>query len=155
MKNLKLLTVMVLLLALGTAQAKGIPQLDEALFDDAKQILLYFADGDYESAAALLEFTDADELKKFVTGNFTCMDSDVQTFVSVAFWGYNSWYIAVPLADPVDGFVETLMLRSDDGDTFSGYKYCLWSEAESEYSKSDYVTWNEEYATADNLYIID
>ena len=46
-------------------------------------------------------------------------------------------------------------LRSDDGDTFSGYKYCLWSEVEAEYSKSDYVTWNEEYVTADNLYIID
>ena len=155
MKRLKLLTVMILLLALGTAQANGIPQLDEALFDDAKQILLYFADGDYESAAKLLDFTDADELKKFVTGNFTCMGSDVQTFVSVAFWSYNSWYIAVPLADPADGFVETLTLRSDDGDTFSGYKYCLWSEVEAEYSKSDYVTWNEEYVTADNLYIID
>lgn len=153
--NLKLLAIMVLLMSFMSAQAGGIPQLDDALFSQAKQVLLYFADGDYESAAAQLEFVDADELEKFVTGNFMNMGADVQTYASVAFWSYNSWFIAVPLYTPSDGSVETIVFRSDDGLAFSGYKYCLWEDVETEYSACDYVIWHEEYSDNEDLFIIE
>lgn len=151
----KILCLVLIVPALICAHAETVPMLDDALFDCAKETLLYLSTGDYESAAALLEFADADELESFVTGNFTAMSEEVQTFVSVAFWRYNAWFIAVPLYDPIDGEIETLAFRSDDGLTMSGYRYCTWAEIEEEYTQCDYVIWNEEYSPEESLFIID
>jgi len=156
MKNfIRTLCILLIAQLFVCAHAETVPILDEVLFDSAKQTLLYFSAGDYESAAALVEIADADELEDFVTGNFTGLDEDVQTFVSVAFWRYNAWFIAVPLHDPIDGEIETIAFRSDDGITFSGYRYCTWAEIEEEYNQCDYVIWNEEYIPEGNVFIIE
>ena len=153
-KSVAFATALLLILGATVAHAVEIPQLDSTLFDAAKQSLLYFANGDYESAAELLEFADAEELEKYVSTNFTTMSGDVQTFVSVAFWYNNAWYVAVPLYDPTWCDTETLVFRTDDGLYFNGYKYCMWSDVETAYAACDYVTWNEKYLT-DSPFIIE
>ena len=46
-------------------------------------------------------------------------------------------------------------MRSDDGSTFSGYKYATWGEVKGGYQSSDYVTWNEEYVAGTPVIIAD
>ena len=131
-------------------------ELDEQLFADAKQALVYFEAADYESAAALLGFADAAELEKFITGNYMTFGTDiVQTTVSVAWWTGNAWVIAVPLYEPGAPEVETLVLLTNNTDctTFCGYTYALWGDVEAAFSECDYVIWNEEYITEDSIVI--
>ena len=154
MKKVAML-ILMLMFVQGLAFAETVPMLDETVFDSAKQTLVYLAAGDYESAAAFLGIADAQEMSEFVDGNFTQMDSEVQTYVAVAFWNYNAWFIAVPLHDPVDGEVETIAFRSDDGLCISGYRYCTWADIENEYTQCDYVVWNEEYLPEESVFIIE
>ena len=88
--------------------------------------------------------------------SFTTLDSGtVQREVSVAYWQDSHWCLAVPVTEPKKDSVEVLMLRSDDGETFSGYKCTDWAEARSGYESSDYVTWNEEYVAGTPVIIAD
>ena len=70
----------------------------------------------------------AEEWQKFAE-SFSQLDSGtVQREVSVAYWQGSCWYLAVPVTEPKTDSVEALVLRSDDGSTFSGYKYATWGE---------------------------
>ena len=79
-----LISAFLFSLSLCAAQAE-VPAIDDQLFVNAKQALVYFGGGDFESAADLLGFADAEELSKFVTGNYTTIGAGVQTAVSVAY----------------------------------------------------------------------
>jgi hypothetical protein len=133
------------LCAYAAAEEEGVPSIDEKMFKDAKQTLVYFDAGDYESASALVAFADADELQKFVEGNFTTIGSGVQSEVSVAYWTGSTWELAVPVAEPSEEDVEALILLTSDGTSFSGYSYATWGDVEAGYEACDYVVWNEEY----------
>lgn len=131
-------------------------ELDGQLFADAKQALIYFEAGDYEAAAGLLEFADAEELEKFITGNYTTFGSGtVQTNVSVAWWTGSAWMIAVPLYAPETPDVEALMLMTNNVDctSFCGYTYALWGDIETALAGCDYVIWNEEYIPEDAMVV--
>ena len=52
------------------------------------------------------------------------------------------------IGPPANGGVEALMLLSDDGKAFSGYRYVTWSRVEKEYAASEKVIWNQEYVGA-------
>lgn len=132
------------LCACAAAEA-GVPSIDDRMFKDAKQALVYFDAGDYDSAAALVGFADAEELRKFVEGNFTSIGNGVQSEVSVAYWTGSAWELAVPVAEPSGSDVEVLILITSDGVSFSGYSYATWGDVEEEYATCDYVVWNEEY----------
>lgn len=132
------------LCACAAAEA-GVPSIDDRMFKDAKQTLVYFDAGDYDSAAALVDFADADELRKFVEGNFTTIGNGVQSEVSVAYWTGSAWELAVPVSEPSAENVEVLILVSSDGKSFSGYSYADWGDVEEKYASCDYVVWNEEY----------
>ena len=97
----------------------------------------------------------AEEWQKFAE-SFSQLDSGtVQREVSVAYWQGSCWYLAVPVTEPKTDSVEALVLRSDDGSTFSGYKYATWGEVKGGYQSSDYVTWNEEYVAGTPVIIAD
>lgn len=147
------LLISVLMISLSlcvpTLAESDVPSIDDALFADAKQALVYFDSGDFDSAASLLEFADADELSKFVSGNFSTIGSGVQTTVSVAYWTGNAWELAVPLQEPVADDVEALILLTEDGTSFTGYAYATWGQVSKEYASCTYVVWNEEYVPSD------
>lgn len=142
-----LLAALVLSLSLCACAAAedGVPSINEKLFKDAKQTLVYFDAGDYDSAAALVGFADAEELRKFAEGNFTTIGNGVQSQVSVAYWTGSAWDLAVPVSEPSEDDVEALVLITSDGKSFSGYSYATWGDVETQYQACDYVVWNEEY----------
>ena len=59
------------------------------------------------------------------------------------------------MTEPNRDGVEALVLRSDDGAAFSGYKYATWGDVKSGYQASDYVVWNEEYVAGTPVIIAD
>lgn len=143
----KLLCACVLLLALvGMAAAQAAPQLSGKLFSAAKDALACLAAGEYDRVASLLPFSgeapDAGEWARFAR-NFSRLDH-VQREYAVAYWD-GGWRVVVPVSAPSGGGVEALMLLSDDGKVFSGYRYVTWSRVEKEYSVSEKVIWDQEY----------
>lgn len=156
-RYISVFVILAALLACFGAQAEGsaVPALDEQLFADAKAALVYFEAGDYDSAAQILQFADAEELGRFIEGNYLTLGAGVQTEVSVAWWNGSAWNLGVPLYEPADPFVESLVLTTheDDGAAFCGYMYAMWSEIEAWIAECDYVVWNQEY-TDDASFVI-
>ena len=115
-------------------------------FSAAKQALSCLAAGDYDRVSSLLPYSgeapDAEEWARFAR-NFSQL-SDVQRDYAVAYWS-GGWRVVVPVRPPANGGVEALMLLSDDGRTFSGYKYVTWSRVAREYAASEKVIWDQEY----------
>lgn len=155
-KIISIISLFMLVFCTAANAESPVIELNEQLFADAKQALVYFEAADYESAAALLGFADAAELEKFITGNYTTFGADaVQTTVSVAWWTGSAWMIAVPLYEPEAPEVEALVLLTNNTDcsTFCGYTYARWGDVEAVIAECDYVTWNEEYISEDSMVI--
>ncbi len=143
----KLLCVVLVCLLIGSTALAGAPKLSGKLFSSAKQAVVYLASGEYERIVTLLPFSDvapsASEWERFAD-NYSNL-SDIQTEYAVAFWNGSLWVVAVPLQVPDNGSVEVLALSSEDGKSFSGYRYATWSKIEKAYSSSDRVQWDSEY----------
>lgn len=159
MKRYVSIILLILLLCTAITAYAEVPQLSGELFSSAKQALLHLASGEYERLVTLLPFSDvapsASEWQKFAEGNFTTLGSNVQTDYAVAYWNGSCWKVAVPVSVPDHGNVESLVLTSSDGRTFSGYRYCSWSSVKSEYESAAYVTWNKEFVDASPMIAID
>ena len=142
----KMICLALALLLVGSA-ALAVPQISNSLFSSAKQALGYLASGEYERLVTLLPFSgvspSAAEWQSFA-GNFSDL-SNVQSDYAVAYWTGSVWVLAVPVHAPDSGNVEALVLGSEDGSSFIGYRYATWSRIESEYTASDHVGWNQEY----------
>lgn len=159
MKKIVSVLLFAALILCACAGAESVPDISDSLFSAAKQALSLLSYGEYESVCDVLPFADvapsAEEWANFA-GNFSTLDSGtVQREISVAYWQNSSWSLAVPVSEPNKDSVETLILRSDDGQTFFGYKYATWGEARSGYESSDYVVWNEEYVAGTPVVIAD
>jgi len=143
----KMLCFALVLLFIGAAALADVPQLSENLFITAKQAVGYLASGEYERLVTLLPFSDvapsASEWESFAA-NYTDL-SNVQSEYAVAFWTGTYWIVAVPIQAPENGAVEALVLGSEDGTSFMGYRYATWAQVETGYNASDRVLWNIEY----------
>ena len=142
----KWICVALAILLIGTT-ALAAPQLSDSLFSSAKQAVGYLASGEYERLVTLLPFSDvapsASEWESFAA-NYSDL-TGVQSDYAVAFYSGNTWVVAVPVQVPDSGSVEVLALSSDDGVSFSGYRYATWSQVESACQSSEHVIWNDEY----------
>ena len=134
-------------LLLSAAALADAPALSDSLFSSAKEAVVCMASGEYERMVTLLPFSDvapsASEWASFAK-NYGDL-SNVQSDYAVAFWWSNIWVLVVPIQAPDDGSVEVLALSSDDGKSFSGYRYATWSQVEKALGDSDRVLWNKEY----------
>ena len=150
--------MLVLLILLGTAAYAQIPALSENLFKYAKNALKCLASGDYQKVVTSLPFSDvspsAKEWSSFAEGSFSGLTgSKPQTDYAVAYWTGKTWKVAVPLNAPVSAEIETFVLVSEDGSSFSGYGCSSWGSVQKEYQKSDYVSWNKEYNNSTSVVI--
>ena len=147
-RNMTIALVLMLLCVAITAQAE-VPQISDDLFSCAKKAVVYLSSGEYERLVTLLPFSgdapSASEWQNFAEGNFSTLGGDVQTDYSVAYWTGSCWKLAVPVTVPDSGSVEALVLTSDDGSSFSGYRYSKWKDIKDEYESASYVVWNQEY----------
>ena len=145
MKKVACLALVLMLIA--ASALADIPKPTWALFSYTKQALSYLASGEYERLVTTLPFSDvapsASEWEGFAR-NFSTLSS-YQTDYAVGYWTGSAWKVAVPVQVPDDGSVEVFVLISDDGNTFSGYRYTNWAQIHAEYSSSDYVFWDQEY----------
>lgn len=141
--------MLIAVMLLSAAFAEVISLSDE-LFLYAKSTLAYLASGNYDQAVTSIPFSDfspsADEWRSFAEGSFSSLAGTVpQQKYAVAYWQGSCWKIAVPVSEPSSDTVETLVLTSDDGQSFSGYGCALWGQVSTEYQRAEYVRWNEEY----------
>ena len=143
----KFLSAFLALMLLCACAAHAAPQVSGSLFSAAKQAVGYLVSGEYERLVTLLPFSgvapSAAEWESFAR-NFSNRGS-VQRDYAVAYWKGGCWRVAVPVQVPDNNGVETLLLTSDDGSTFTGYKYATWGQVMKDCSGSDHVVWNEEY----------
>lgn len=147
----------LLLCCAGSALAE-VPSLSENLFKYAKSALTALAAGDYEKVVTGLPFSDvspsASEWRNLAEGSFSTLSgSNPQTKYAVAYWAGNVWKIAVPVSAPNSGSIETLVLVSEDGKTFTGYGCTSWKKVSGEYQSSSYVSWNEEYNASTSVVV--
>ena len=159
MKRILSVALLMALLLSACAFAEGVPSISDELFSAAKEALSLLSYGEYARVSEVLPFSggapSAEERQQFA-GSFSTLDSGtVQREVSVAYWQGSCWYVAVPVTEPNRDGVEALVLRSDDGAAFSGYKYATWGDVKSGYQASDYVVWNEEYVAGTPVIIAD
>lgn len=150
--------MLVMLILLGSAACAQVPTLSENLFKYAKNALKCLAAGDYQKVVTSLPFSDvspsAKEWSGFAEGSFASLSGEKpQTDYAVAYWTGNTWKVAVPLKAPVSGDVETFVLVSEDGGSFSGYGCSNWGSIQKEYQKSDYVSWDKEYNNSTSVVI--
>ena len=147
---MKKIVMIVLALALAAMPALAAPQLSDSLFSAAKQAAECLMTGDYDRLAGAMPFSgtspSADEWASFA-GNYRSTGHAQQQY-AVGYWTGGGWRIAVPMETPDSPEVEVLLLTSDDGATFSGYRYASWGQVEGEYASSDHVVWNAEYVPA-------
>lgn len=142
----RICAAIIALCLMSAVSAQAAPTVSAQLFTAAKAALSALAAGDYARVSEALPFSgeapDAAEWARFAR-NFTQL-KDVQQTYAVAYW-LNGWRVAVPTKTPDNGGVEALMLLSDDGAAFNGYKYVLWSQVAREYAASERVVWDQEY----------
>lgn len=146
---MKRLICVFLLMLVAISHALAAPQLSDSLFSAAKQAAQCLVTGDYD-ALTRMPFSgaapDAGEWAAFAA-SFSTRDYAQQEY-AVGYWSGDSWNIAVPLRAPERADVEVLLLTSEDGFSFSGYRYSNWGQVEQAYAGSDHVVWNGEYVPA-------
>ncbi len=145
-KILALILAMLVFCASAYAAAK----LDTQLIDNAKQALSLISYGEYKKAIKQLAFSKnaptASELSEFASTSLSDLGYvTVQTDVAVAYRLDSGWRVAVPIEEPTYDSVQTLVLRSKDGQSFDAYKAMSWYEVESEAASADKVIWQEAY----------
>lgn len=154
----KLISLLLIAAMLCCTSALAVPSLSEGLFKYAKGALKCLAGGDYEKVVTSLPFSDvspsAREWSGFAEGSFSSLaGTSPQTKYAVAYWAGSVWKVAVPIDEPSSAGVETLVLISEDGSTFCGYGCSSWGSVKKEYSKSDYVVWNDEYSGSTSVVV--
>ena len=142
-----------LLIAAAAPALADVPSLNSKMFDYAKAALKCLASGDYDRVVTGLPFSglspSADEWRSFAQGSFLTLSGAIpQTQYAVAYWTGWVWRVAVPVSEPNSGSVETLVLTSEDGSSFTGYGCLSWDSVCAEYQSSDYVLWNDEYSAS-------
>ena len=125
----------LILALLTSAGALAAPELSGKLVKAAKSAVGYLASGEYERLVTLLPFSGvapgAAEWERFAR-NYDAISKGGKP---VAYWKGGCWNIAVPVSGGDDA--EALMLLSEDGSTFTVYRYATWSQAKDEYRNSD------------------
>ena len=145
--------IAALMLAAAAPALADVPALSGYMIDYAKAAITCLAIGDYDRVVTGLPFSglspSADEWRSFAQGAFSGLSgSSPQTKDAVAYWTGRLWRVAVPVSEPNSDSVETLVLSSEDGSTFTGYACASWGSVRGEYQSADYVSWNEEYSAS-------
>lgn len=154
-----LLLVAALLGAPTLALAKE-AKINTKLFTAAKQALTLLSYGETKKALKKLGLSTGEEavarLSAFAEDNLTdLMYVSVQTEVAVCYKVEAGYRFAVPLEAPEDRDVQVFVLKSKDGQSFSGYTSTTWGELQRELADSESVTWKDAYDPSASVFIAD
>lgn len=146
-KFVSIALILLLLLVPTLAAAK---ELNTKLFSAAKQALSLISYGETKKALKALGLSTSDEavdaMRQFLKENLdTLAGSSVQTDVAVCYRFDKGYRLAIPLESPDFPDVQALVLKSKDGQSFSGYTAMEWSDVKAEVAESELVKWDEAY----------
>ena len=146
--------VALLVAALAAAPLSALAAgLSEGLIDDAKQALTLMSYGEYKKALKKLNLKDApsaQELSNFVEESLSDVYVvAVQSEVAVAYQVDGVWRVAVPVEAPAYDSVQTLVVRSKDGERFDAYRAMAWYEVMDQVAGADQVIWRDAYEQGD------
>lgn len=146
----KILILLLIAVMLMTNAFAEVISLSDQLFMHAKSALSLLAAGNYDQVVTSIPFSGfapgPDEWRSLTEFSFTTLKGSLpQQQYAVAYWIGNSWKVAVPVSEPNSDWVETLVLVSQDGLSFSGYGCSSWGQVSMEYQMAEYVRWNQEY----------
>ena len=137
----KLCIALAMLTLMCSVVGLAAPELSETLLKTAKAGAGYLASGEYERLVTLLPFSGvspgAAEWERFAR-NYDML-TRVTPDGAVAFWKGEGWIIAVPMSDKIGEDTEAMVLLSEDGKTFTGYRYATWPQVEKEYARCENV----------------
>lgn len=130
----RLCGIAIALLLLLQLSALAEPSLDRQLLSVARSAVGYLSSGEYERLVTLLPFSGispgASEWERF-SRNYEDL-SGGKASRAVAYWLNDHWNIAAPVGNSK----EALILLSEDGSAFSGYRYATWSQIKREVERS-------------------
>ena len=146
----KIAVLLISLLLIAALSASAVATLSDSVFVYAKGALAALAAGDFNKLVTKLPFSgvspSAKEWQGFAQNSFSdLIGSKPQTKYAVGYWTGSIWKIAVPLETPDSAAVETFVLASEDGETFTGYGSAAWGDIRAEFQNAAYVAWDEEY----------
>ena len=147
----KTVIILAALLALSLAfvaagEASGIPK---SIFDNAKTALRYMSEGDYTQAIKLLGMENrisSSELKQTIDTNCRELyNIQVQADYSVAWKNQNGLFLAVPVSEPADGFVDTDY-------SFGGLRFVKWIDVDRQLASAGDSVWHEKYSPSYRIF---
>ena len=149
-----------LFVALLCASGIALAEIDMELFDRAKSALSYISYGEYARALEEMGLSSnqsaTKKLKRVVSDDLsTALYGEVQTTIAVCYRADKGYKLCVPVEDPGVGGVETLVLLSKDGESFSGYRAEKWVDCAAEAAKSAELIWCEPIQRLDPVIIAD
>jgi hypothetical protein len=145
MKKIICLVLGALLIALPALAA---PKLDDGLFDRGKEVMNLTSYGEFDRAFETGGFADgtAEDFASYMQDNFyDLFNGTVQQDVAVCYYDGTTWTLAIPVLNPTDDSVETLMLTAADGKHFDGYACASWGDAVSAAESAEDAVWSGDY----------
>ncbi len=152
------LLTLVLLVSAGTALAE---KFNTKLFASGKEALNLASYGEAKKALKKLGMATDEEsvqaFEQFLDEEFGDCLSVVQTEVAVAYaYGKNGGYrVAIPLEAPDYDDTLTLVLKSRDGQSYSGYAATSWADVQKQLKDSASVTWKDVYDPGETVILAD
>lgn len=130
---------------------------DDGLFEKGKNAMGLLSYGEYGKAIETLGMSvSAGELKEQMEKDFSMLlRGTVQTKVAVMFREDREWYLAIPVSDPGEDRVETLVYSLGDGSGFTGIQKSTWGDVRARLDESPEYVWNEEYQPASPVLMSD
>ena len=88
----------------------------------------------------------ADDFASYLQDNFyDLFNGTLQQDVAVCYYDGETWTLAIPVLEPTDDNVETLLLTAADGRHFDGYACGRWGDAVSAADASENAVWSGDY----------
>ena len=147
MKFRKIPVMVVIFCLLFSAAALAQPE--DTWFDTGKEALALLSYKEYGQALSLLQMTDVapEAFAASMESDFrTLFRGTVQTDVAVLFSdGDGKWYLAIPVTEPSDDRVETMVFSLGSGQRCTDVSCMTWGEVMEAVDKSTACTWNMEY----------
>ena len=146
-----LLLIMTVVLCASAAMAE-LNQLPLSCFDNSKNALYYMSQKNYEQAINTLNassWLNAAALKQTVdTGCPSLYNISVQTEYAVALKVSGKLYLAVPITEPADGYVDAIVYSLNSEYDFTGLRFVKWAEVERQLGICEACIWREPYSPA-------
>ena len=129
------------------AESKDLPP--DEVFEAAKAAVVLMSQKDFSQAVEMLGLKNKlspDALKRIVDENCRRIYTlSVQSEYSVSWRQEGSLYLAVPLEEPTDSFIDTAVFTLNDRYEFTSLEFALWSFAMDGYTNARNVKWHVEY----------